>query len=147
MKGFLIDTNVLSEYSRTSGPDPNVKRWLETTTQESQYVSVITLAEIEKGIVLLAEGKRKRQLEQWLRNDLEEWFTGRILSVDRSVSRQWALLVANSARLGRPLPIMDSLIAATVVCHDLKIATRNARDFEVAGLSTFNPWSDKPMGA
>ena len=82
MNGFLIDTNVLSEYNRLGGPDPGVKRWLEATARPSQYVSVITLAEIQKGIELLAEGKRRVQLEQWLRQDLEAWFSGRILSVD-----------------------------------------------------------------
>ena len=62
MSGFLIDTNVLSEYNRPGGPDAGVKRWLETTDRQSQHVSVITLAEIQKGIELLAEGKRRVQL-------------------------------------------------------------------------------------
>jgi hypothetical protein len=60
MSGFLIDTNVLSEYNRPGGPDAGVKRWLETTDRRFQYVSV-TLAEIQKGIELLAEGKRRAQ--------------------------------------------------------------------------------------
>src|ERR1039458_2905875 len=60
MSGFLIDTNALSEYNRPGGPDAGVKRWLETTDRQSQHVSVITLAEIQKGIELLAEGKRQR---------------------------------------------------------------------------------------
>ncbi len=66
MSGFLIDTNVLSDYNRRGGPNSGVKRWLETTDRQSQYVSVITLAEIQKGIELLAEGKRRVKLEQWL---------------------------------------------------------------------------------
>ena len=64
MGGFLIDTNVLSEYNRPGGPKAGVKHWLEATERNSQYVSVITLAEIQKGIELLAEGKRRNQLEQ-----------------------------------------------------------------------------------
>jgi hypothetical protein len=71
MNGFLIDTNVLSEYRRLGGPDAGVRRWLETTDLQSQYVSVITLAEIQKGIELLAQGKRRVLLEAWLKNDLE----------------------------------------------------------------------------
>jgi predicted nucleic acid-binding protein len=59
MKGFLIDTNVLSEYNRPGGPNPNVKRWLETTDRRSQYVSILTLAEVQKGIELLSHGKRR----------------------------------------------------------------------------------------
>lgn len=140
MNGFLIDTNVLSEYNRPGGPDPGVKRWLEATDRPSQYVSVITLAEIQKGIELLAEGKRRAQLEQWLRQDLEACFSGRVLSVDREVAGRWASLVAQGARTGRPLPSVDSLIAATALAHGLTIVTRNVRDFEAAGLATLNPW-------
>jgi toxin FitB len=71
MNGLLIDTNVLSEYNRPGGPNLGVKRWLETTARELQHVSVITLAEIQKGIELLDEGNRRTQLEKWLTQDLE----------------------------------------------------------------------------
>ena len=140
MSGFLIDTNVLSEYNRPGGPDTGVKRWLETTDRQSQHVSVITLAEIQKGIELLAEGKRRAQLEQWLTQDLEAWFSGRILPVDRQVAMRWASLVAQGSRTGRPLPTVDSLIAATALTHGLTIVTRNTRDFEGIGATTINPW-------
>jgi hypothetical protein len=141
MSGFLIDTNVLSEYNRPGGPDVGVKHWLETTDRQSQYVSVITLAEIQKGIELLAEGKRRAQLEEWLTQNLEAWFSGRILPVDRRVASQWASLAALGARAGRPLPAVDSLIAATALAYDLTIVTRNTRDFEGIGASTLNPWA------
>jgi len=140
MSGFLIDTNVLSEYNRTGSPDLGVKRWLETTNRQSQHVSVITLAEIQKGIELLAEGKRRVQLEQWLKQDLEAWFSGRILPVDRQVAGRWASLVAQGTRAGRPLPTVDSLIAATALAYDLTIVTRNTRDFDGIGATTINPW-------
>jgi predicted nucleic acid-binding protein len=140
MSSFLIDTNVLSEYNRPGGPDAGVKRWLETTDRQSQHVSVITLAEIQKGIELLAEGKRRAQLEQWLRQDLEAWFSGRILPVDRQVAGRWASLVAQGARAGRHLPTVDSLIAATALAYDLTIVTRNTRDFEGIGVTIINPW-------
>ena len=89
MSGFLIDTNVLSEYNRPGSPDPGVKRWLETTDRQSQHVSIITLSEIQKGIEMLAEGKRRAQLEHWLTHDLEAWFSGRVLPVDRQVAMRW----------------------------------------------------------
>ena len=139
MSGFLIDTNVLSENNRPGGPDAGVKSWLETTDRQSQHVSVITLAEIQKGIELLAEGKRRIRLEQWLKQDLEAWFSGRILPVDRQVAGRWASLMAQRARVGRPLPTVDSLIAATALAYDLTIVTRNTRDFEGVG-ATINPW-------
>jgi toxin FitB len=141
MSGFLIDTNVLSEYNRPGGPNAGVKRWLETTARELQHVSVITLAEIQKGIELLDEGKRRAQLELWLTQDLETWFSGRVLYVDRQVSRRWASLVAQGVQRGRPLPTVDTLIAATALAHDLTIVTRNVRDFETTGAATLNPWS------
>jgi toxin FitB len=140
MSGFLIDTNVLSEYNRPGGPDAGVKRWLETTDRQSQHVSIITLAEIQKGIELLAEGKRRAQLEQWLAQDLEEWFAGRVLPVDRQVAMRWASVVAQGSRTGRPLPTVDSLIGATALVHDLVIVTRNTKDFEGIGATTINPW-------
>ncbi len=140
MSGFLIDTNVLSEYNRTGGPDAGVKRWLETTDRQIQYVSVITLAEIQKGIELLATGKRRSQLEQWLQQDLEQWFSGRIISVDRQVAVCWASFLAQLAPVGRPLPTVDSLIAATALVYDLTIVTHNTMDFEGIGATTINPW-------
>ena len=133
MNGFLIDTNVLSEYNRPGGPNAGART--------SARLSVITLAEIQKGIELLDEGKRRTQLEQWLMQDLETWFSGRVLYVDRQVSRRWASLVAQGTRRGRPLPTVDSLIAATALAHDLTIVTRNVRDFETTGAATLNPWS------
>jgi predicted nucleic acid-binding protein len=140
MSGFLIDTNVLSEYNRPGGPDAGVKRWLEITDRQSQHVSVITLAEIQKGIELLAAGKRRVQLEQWLKQDLEAWFLGRILPVDREVAGRWASLVAQGARAGRPLPTVDSLIAATALAYNLTLVTRNTRDFEGIDATLVNPW-------
>ena len=104
-------------------------------------MSVITLAEIQKGIELLAEGKRRAQLEQWLTQDLEAWFSGRVLPVDRQVAMRWASLAAQGSRTGRPLPTVDSLIAATALAHDLTIVTRNTKDFEGVGATTLNPWA------
>ena len=122
------------------GPDPGVKRLLETTDRQTQFVSVLTLAEIQKGIELLDAGRRRTQLEEWLTQTLEAWFTGRILAVDRQVSARWALLVAQGSRTGRTLPTVDSLIAATALAYDLTIVTRNTRDFESCGAAIFNPW-------
>lgn len=140
MNGYLIDTNVLSEYNRPGSPDAGVKHWLETTARESQYISVITLAEIQKGIELLRASGRRSQLEQWFKQELEVWFSGRVLLVDRKVAGKWASVVALSIRTGRPLPTIDSLIAATALVHDLTIVTRNIRDFETTGAATLNPW-------
>ncbi|HZO55587.1 MAG TPA: type II toxin-antitoxin system VapC family toxin [Bryobacteraceae bacterium] len=142
MSGFLIDTNVLSEYNRPGEPALGVRLWLETTDRLLQHVSVITLAEIQKGIELLPEGRRRAQLEKWLKEDLESWFSGRVLAVDRSVASKWASVVAHGVRTGRPLPTVDSLLAATALAHDLIIVTRNTKDFQGVGVGTINPWDE-----
>ena len=69
MSGYLIDTNVISEYNREGAPHPGVVRWMEATPEGSQYLSVLTLAEIEKGILLLDEGKRRQEINQWFENE------------------------------------------------------------------------------
>jgi predicted nucleic acid-binding protein len=83
-------------------------------------------------------------LQQWLADDLEAWFSGRILSVDRQVDNRWAVLLASGHRLGRLLPAIDSLIAATALAHDLTIVTRNVPDFSGIGATTINPWISVP---
>lgn len=140
MTGYLLDTNVLSEYSRVGGPDPGVRSWVESTSRSVQYVSVITLAEIEKGIELLAPGRRRTELGLWLRRDLEVWFAGRILAMDRQVASVWATLMADGVRTGRPRPLVDSMIAATALVKGLTVVTRNTRDFANTPVKTFNPW-------
>jgi toxin FitB len=140
MSGFLIDTNVLSEYNRPGGPDLGVKRWLETTDRQSQHVSIITLGEIQKGIELLPESRRRAQLQRWFTEDLETWFSDRVLPIDRQVAMRWASVVARGSRTGRPLPTVDSLIAATALAHNLTIVTRNKKDFEGIDASILNPW-------
>ncbi|HZO54243.1 MAG TPA: PIN domain-containing protein, partial [Bryobacteraceae bacterium] len=90
MSGFLLDTNVISEFSRKGGPDLRVKRWLEAAESESLFTSIVTFGEIRFGIELLQPGKRRTQLERWLESDLPEWFEGRILPIDQSTLDQWA---------------------------------------------------------
>jgi hypothetical protein len=90
---------------------------------------------------LLAEGRRRAQLEEWLKRDLEAWFSGRVLPVDRQVAARWASLVAQGVRTGRRLPTVDSLLAATALAYDLTIITRNTRDFDGSGATTINPWN------
>ena len=92
---------------------------------------------------MLAEGKRRAQLEEWLKQDLDAWFSGRVLPVDRHVATRWVSLIAQTTRAGRPLPTLDSLIAATALVHDLTIVTRNTRDFAGIGATTLNPWGSE----
>jgi len=95
MRGYLIDTNVISEYNREQLPHAGVVKSLDTTPEASQYVSVLTLAEIEKGILRKEEGKRRRDLQRWFEEDLPARFAGRILAFDARVASRWAHLTAS----------------------------------------------------
>ena len=140
MTGYLVDTNVLSEFNRTGEPNERVKQWLTATPLDSLYVSVITLAEIQFGIELLAPGKRRTDLERWLEQEFNSWFPGRLLPVDTDIVKRWAMLTAERQRQGRPLANFDGLIAATALHHGLTLATRDIDDFKGLGLPILNPW-------
>jgi predicted nucleic acid-binding protein len=140
MRGYLIDTNVISEYNREQLPHAGVVKWLDTTPEASQYVSVLTLAEIEKGILRVDEGKRRRDLQRWFDEDLPARFAGRILAFDARVASCWAHLTASLLDKGRPLPTLDSQIAATARAHDLILVTLNVKDYAGTGVAILNPW-------
>jgi len=140
MNGFLLDTNVISEFNRHGEPKRLVKQWLEAADTDSLYTSVLTIGEIRFGVELLPPSKRRTQLEQWLNRDLPEWFEGRILPVDQSISDRWGLLRAQAQMKGRPLSVIDALLAATALHHNLTLVSRNVSDFSVVGLAVVNPW-------
>jgi predicted nucleic acid-binding protein len=134
--GYLVDANVLCEATRLQ-PASNVVTWLERHDAEL-HISTLTLAEILKGIHLLAPGKKRRQLELWF-EELVASFTGRILPVDEAVARTWAEFYARQQQQGRLLSSFDSLLAATAIAHELTLATRNTADFPKE-VSVVNPW-------
>ena len=133
---YLIDTNVLSELVRPK-PDAAVLHWLSNTPDEALFLSALTLGEIRKGVEKMADIKRREKLRLWLAHDLRDWFGSRILPVGPEVADHWARLLAQA---GRPVPAIDSLLAATALHHDLRLVTRNTRDFDYAGLEVINPW-------
>lgn len=134
---YLVDTNVLSELRRKS-PDTQVAEWFAKRPPVTLYLSVLTLGEIRKGVEGVVETTRRQALLDWLETDLPLFFTGRILDVDAAVADRWGRLVAAA---GRPLPAIDSLLAATALAHDLVLVTRNAKDFAGLPVQIFNPWS------
>src|SRR6266567_4262637 len=140
MTGFLVDTNVLSEFNRRGQPNPQVDRWLSSMPAGSLYVSIVTFGEIRLGIELLPPSKRRDQLQHWLDYELHQWFAGRLLTIDESTMNRWATLMARRQLQGKPLDILDGLLAAPALSHDLTIATRNVKDFADLGVTTFNPW-------
>jgi len=134
---YLLDTNVLSELRRRT-PDRNVVEWVEARPASTLYLSVLTLGEIRKGIETLRNGRRRSALLDWLQADLPAFFSGRVLSIDERVADRWGRLLAAA---GRPLPAIDSLLAATAASHDLVMVTRNTRDFAGLGISVIDPWA------
>ena len=112
-------------------------RWLGDPAIELQHISVLSLAEIEFGILRMPHGRRRQQVQTWFENELKLSFRGRVLPFEESVASAWALL--RSRHLNAPL--VDSQIAATALTHGLTLVTRNTRDFAFAGLAVFNPWA------
>ena len=103
------------------------------------YLSALTLGEIRKGVENVPDRERRLKLLDWLEIELPAFFSSRILSVDVPVADRWGRLQAEAQR---PLPAVDSLLAATALHHQLRLVTRNAKDFEHPGLEVINPWSD-----
>lgn len=136
---FLLDTNVVSEWTKPR-PDAGVVTWLSEIDEDSVFLSVVTFAELRHGIERLSAGKRRKQLDEWLRGELPLRFEQRILQVDGAVADEWGRLVARHDSLGRPIHAMDALIAATAQVHALTLVTRNASDFEASVKSVVNPW-------
>ncbi len=141
MSGFLLDTNIPSEFCNPQ-PEPRVVQWVDSVEEDSVFISVVTLGEIRKGCELLDAGKRRKELEQWLEVEVKEWFAGRILPVTDAIAERWGRLEAHRQRLGLPLNTADGQIAATALEHGLTVVTRNVKDFTDLGVVVFNPWND-----
>ena len=142
MTSFLLDTNVPSELTRPK-PEPEVIQWLDDAADQHLFLSVVSLGEIFKGITVLPEGKRRRQLQQWVDETLRPWFDARILPITESVAERWGVLAGECQLRGRPLKVADGLIAATALEHSLTVVTRNVKDFSDLGVRVLNLWPDK----
>ncbi len=136
---WLLDTCVLSEYIKKA-PAPQVIQWLDEQDEASLFLSVVTLGEIEKGILKLraSDVRRSQKLTAWL-GKVEQRFAGRILPLDAPALHAWAQLSAQAELVGQRLPVMDGLIMASAQCHGLTVVTRNTGDFRLCP-QVFDPW-------
>ncbi len=135
---YLLDTCVLSEYKKPE-PAAKVLAWLDAQADESLYISVLTIGELEKGIFKMLPSKRKTNLAVFVETLISR-FDRRILDLDTAVLRSWGAMIGSLESKGRPMPVIDSLMAATALEHDLTIVTRNEADFSATGVTIKNPW-------
>jgi toxin FitB len=138
---YLLDTNVISELRkvRTGKADKNVATWSDSVDASQLYISVITVQELEIG-VLLAEWRdsvKGTLLRRWLDTYVLPSFDGRILEVNTAIAQRSAEL-----HVPNPRPFRDGLIAATALVHGFTVVTRNVADFEPTGVLLLNPWDD-----
>lgn len=132
---YLVDANVLSEPTKPNA-DPKVVSWL-TKNEANLVVDPIIIGELRIGILALPRSPKPQRFEQWLEDVIE---IIECIPWDAAVSRRWAALVIQLKRKGETVPLLDGMIAATALQHDLTIATRNVRDFRKTGVKTINPF-------
>jgi predicted nucleic acid-binding protein len=136
---YLLDTCVISEIIRQK-PSRTVAKWIKKEDERNFFISVLTIGELHKGIEKLPESKRKEELHNWVENDLKERFWNRIIDIDIQVAMMWGKIQGMTERVGRPMPAIDSLIAATGITHHLTVVTRNTSDMKESGVALLNPW-------
>ena len=136
MSGYLLDTNVVSELTKER-PNPAIIGYLNT--QDDLWLSVIVVEELELGVQLLPEGRRRTGLTEWLTQVVAD-FDGRISPIEKEAAKWAATFQARVHRTGGKLELGDALIAGTAMANDMSVVTRNVRDFDGLGLDIVNPW-------
>jgi predicted nucleic acid-binding protein len=139
---FLLDTCVISELVARQ-PDPGVVKWVDSTDETKLFLSSITIGEIKKGIEKLDATNRQRALSEWLEDELLVRFKDKVLPIDTVVMLVWGKLVADLEKQGKPMPAIDSLLAATALQDGLALVTRNKDDFAHCGVTVINPWEEQ----
>jgi predicted nucleic acid-binding protein len=134
-----MDTNVLSEFKRPK-PDDNVVAWMRAVDEDRTFISVATIGELRRGADLLPQGRRKLELDLWIRQILPSRFDGRILDITPTVAETWGEQMARAKRQGVGLHPIDAFIAATAQVHKMTLVTRNIKDFAICGVGLVDPW-------
>ncbi len=144
MKGWLLDTNVIASLIAPDGAR-SVKVWVSALDERRLFLSVLTLAEYDKGIAKLPPDHADRDRYAARRDALEERFRDRVLPLGDRVVRRWGAIAGRVAREhGHAPPVVDTLLAATAIEADLYLATRNVKDVRHSGAALFDPWNDDP---
>ena len=136
---ILLDTNVIYELMK-SKPDTSVLAWVDLQIETDLYICAITKAEVEWGVGVLPDGKRKKQLQQ-ASNAIFEMFAGRCLEYNCSAASNYVTIGLEAKLLGRPMSSEDMMIAAIAQSQNGLLATRNVKDFDfLSDVQLFNPW-------
>jgi predicted nucleic acid-binding protein len=144
VRGWLLDTNVVAALINPNGA-PRVKSWAAAQPEHRMFLSVLTLGEYDKGIHNLAADLPERSRYIAARDALESRFARRIVSVDDAIVRRWgAISGATKRQTGHSPSVIDTLLAATAMEHDLFLVTRNTKDVQHSGAAIFNPWENDP---
>ena len=138
---ILLDTCVISEL-RKADTHPRLKELMDVVDEHEIFISVISIGELFKGISLLEEGRRKRELLSWI-GGLERNFADRILGIDQETAHIWGEVTAIASKAGKIVPACDGLIAAIALRHGLHLITRNSLDFAPTGVMVIDPWISK----
>lgn len=142
MKGWLLDTNVVAALINPNGA-PSVKTWAASQDEASFYLSVLTLAEYDKGIHNLPDDHVDRPRYMAARDALAERFGNRVLSLRDDIVRRWGRISGEIKRSSGHAPAaIDTMLAATAIEHDLYLVTRNVKDTRPSGAMVFDPWND-----
>ena len=142
MIGWLLDTHVVAALASPSGA-PSVRAWAGGQDEERLFLSVLSLAEIGKGIEQLAPDEPSRSRYAGALAAIEARFAGRIISVSDAVVRRWGAISGRVRReTGHPPPVVDTLLASSAIEHDLYLVTRNIKGVRLSGCAVFNPWTD-----
>jgi toxin FitB len=134
---YILDTNVISELRKAKKTHPNLRKWAEALPSASLYISVISVLELEIGILLIQRRDEQQGaiLRDWMDRHALPAFSGRILPIDTAIAQRCAML-----HVPNPHSDRDALIAATALVHGLTVVTRNVADFERTGVGVLNPW-------
>lgn len=139
-RGWLLDTNVVSELRKGARCAPAVRAWADRVPPVACFLSRVTIAEIRFGIGRVSDPGFRAELEAWLRDGLLPWFGDRVLDVDEAVLLRWRTLVSEGQKAHYTYSQPDALLASTALVHELGVATRNAEDFARAGVRLIDPW-------
>ena len=137
---ILLDTNVLSALMRREA-DPVMVAWLDAQPPESIWTTAVTVFEVRLGLEILADGRRRKALEEAFARALEEDFDGRVLPFDQTAAEAAAIIAARQREAGRPIEIRDVQIAGITAARKAALATRNTRHFEGTGITLIDPWA------